>query len=499
MEALKFVDVPGYSALLLRKTFKELNKPGALMDRSHQWLSGTAAIWKGDDKQWRFPSGAVLSFGYLETPVDRYQYQSAEYQFIGVDELTEFESESTYTFLFSRLRRLAGVEIPIRMRGGSNPGGVGARWVRRRFVPESFTPLDAEEAKVWWVEEVDSRGKVARRAFVPARVTDNPHLDQREYEESLDQLDDVTREQLLKGDWRITDRGDIFPMWDEAYHVISWSRFNAIYQSDGIPKHWPVAVFMDNGTTEGHPNVTSWFTTAPANAPHSGAVFLYRGHCVYGQTVNQIAQFIIEKSKRERDRVFMWRNGHEGNSERISYNRDFGLPFSPWKADRNRGIAQARNYLEIRHKDEPHPFKEGLKGRPQLYLVVDNNQIDYARDDDGLARWREEFPAYHYKQLKSGDPSFEVVPYPLFNDAMDTVRAAAAEYFAPLMPLSRDEVIEKKTVEIFKGRSYDDILALPPLLRDGALHAYQEKRAEVAKQEAGKVIVSNIVKNRRRR
>ena len=39
--ATEYIDVPGYSALLLRRTFKELAKSGALMDRAHDWFDGT--------------------------------------------------------------------------------------------------------------------------------------------------------------------------------------------------------------------------------------------------------------------------------------------------------------------------------------------------------------------------------------------------------------------------------------------------------------------------
>src|ERR1043165_10104809 len=41
MAALQYVDVPGYSALLLMKSFSDLSKPGALMDRAHEWLQGS--------------------------------------------------------------------------------------------------------------------------------------------------------------------------------------------------------------------------------------------------------------------------------------------------------------------------------------------------------------------------------------------------------------------------------------------------------------------------
>ena len=120
MAALQYVDVPGYRALLFRRTFADLNLPGALMDRARDWLGGTPARWNAHDHVWTFPSGASLTFGYLETERDKYRYQSSELQYIGFDELTQF-GESQYLYLFSRLRRLAGSEVPLRMRSSLKP------------------------------------------------------------------------------------------------------------------------------------------------------------------------------------------------------------------------------------------------------------------------------------------------------------------------------------------------------------------------------------------
>src|SRR5437588_3759296 len=52
MEALKYVDVPGYAAILFRRTYSDLALPGALMDRADQWLSGSAAKWSDKTKTW---------------------------------------------------------------------------------------------------------------------------------------------------------------------------------------------------------------------------------------------------------------------------------------------------------------------------------------------------------------------------------------------------------------------------------------------------------------
>jgi len=188
MAALQYIDVPGYRALLFRRTFADLNLPGALMDRARDWLGGSVARWNAHDHVWTFPSGATLTFGYLETERDKYRYQSSELQYIGFDELTQF-AESQYLYLFSRLRRLAGSEVPLRMRSASNPGGLGHEWVRARFI-------DAEPGSA--------------RRFIPARLADNPYLDREQYRESLAELDPVTRAQLLEGDWQIHPEGALF-------------------------------------------------------------------------------------------------------------------------------------------------------------------------------------------------------------------------------------------------------------------------------------------------
>jgi predicted phage terminase large subunit-like protein len=187
MAALQYVTRPGYAALMLRKSFADLRLPGALIDMSHQWLSGTAATWNGADNAWTFPGGSSLTFGYLGNASDMYRYQSSAFAFIGFDELSQFE-EQAYRFMFSRNRRNANSTVPLRVRSASNPGGIGHQWIKKRFI--------------------DDFG--ADRLFVPARLTDNPHLDAAAYLESLAQLDPVTRAQLQHGDWDIQPEGNLF-------------------------------------------------------------------------------------------------------------------------------------------------------------------------------------------------------------------------------------------------------------------------------------------------
>ena len=186
MAALMYADTPGYSALLLRRTYADLSLPSALMNRAHEWLQGSDAKWHDTEKTWEFPSGATLTFGYLATENDKYRYQGAELQFVGFDELTQF-TQTQYTYLFSRLRRKLSVQAPLRMRAASNPGGMGHAWVYDRF------PIGRP-----------AEGSRTGRIFVPAGLRDNLHIDTAEYVRSLAELDDITRAQLLDGQW-ITD------------------------------------------------------------------------------------------------------------------------------------------------------------------------------------------------------------------------------------------------------------------------------------------------------
>lgn len=198
MAALQFATIPHYAAIIFRRTYADLSLPGALMDRAAEWLAPHIDVrWKSQEKTYVFPSGATLSFGYLDNATDRYRYQSAEFQFIGFDELTQFK-EVDYLYLFSRLRRTAACNVPLRMRAGTNPGGIGHAWVKKRFLSES--------------------AKSDGRVFIPAKATDNQHLDRIEYEKSLNKLDSFTRRQLMEGDWTDFTGNYFFPTnWPRYY------------------------------------------------------------------------------------------------------------------------------------------------------------------------------------------------------------------------------------------------------------------------------------------
>lgn len=190
--ALQYVDVPKYNAILFRRTYADLSLPGALIPMSHEWLASYKdrgeVHWSDKQKMWTFPSNATLSFGYLENKGDHYRYQGAEYQYVGVDEVTQIIPKS-YEYMFSRIRRLKGASVPIRVRSTANPGGEYGDYYYQRFFVE---------------------GPEKKRIFIAAGLKDNPHLDEEEYRQALAELDPVTRAQLEEGNWQIKESGDVF-------------------------------------------------------------------------------------------------------------------------------------------------------------------------------------------------------------------------------------------------------------------------------------------------
>lgn len=270
--ALQYVDVPGYAAILFRRTFKQLAAPGALMDRSMMWLGGTDARWVAGENEWRFPSGAVLKFGFLDSATDWMNHQGPEYQFVGFDELTQFR-ERDYRYLFSRLRRPTPTadmtsaqhqtvealsRVPLRMRAASNPGGPGHEWVKNRF--GIYQPAgDPDPRRLChrpsWVRDHD-------RAFLPANAADNPGLDKAAYRRTLAELDATTRAQLEHGDWDVREPGELFrrewfPIHDQAPDGCKWVRYwdlAATEPHDSNPDpDWTAGCKLGR-----HPNGTWW-------------------------------------------------------------------------------------------------------------------------------------------------------------------------------------------------------------------------------------------------
>ncbi len=211
------------SVLLLRRTFPDLER--SLIQRSWQ-IYGDVKRYNGSKHVWRFDD-QTIEFGHLEHNKDVAMYQSAQYDLIGFDELTQFTSFQ-YEYMLSRARTV----IPgqrVRVVGCTNPGGEGNDWVMERWAPwlDKGYPHPARPGELRWFKRLKDGREVecepndpdgVSRTFIPAKLEDNPYLGD-EYRRLLNLLPEPYRSQLLNGDWQAGQM-------DDAYQVIptAWIR-----------------------------------------------------------------------------------------------------------------------------------------------------------------------------------------------------------------------------------------------------------------------------------
>jgi phage terminase large subunit len=200
------VRYPGSKGLFLRRTYADLSKAGAALDRSRELLTGVAEYNSGNHR-WTFANGSLLEFGYLDHDGDKYKYQGSQYDDVCWDELTQF-TESQYLYLLSRCRATVDGIKP-RIRAATNPGGVGHQWVKRRFI-------DGKQPEQAFLLENGRTG-----AFIPAKLQDNQILMQRDpgYWLKLMALSEDDRRALAYGDWDVF-AGQYFKEWRRDAHVV---------------------------------------------------------------------------------------------------------------------------------------------------------------------------------------------------------------------------------------------------------------------------------------
>jgi hypothetical protein len=238
----------GANTLLLRRTFPELEQslmlyfrrdiPRELYQSFHE--SKHLVTW------W---NGSTTRFGYCLSESDVYQYQGAEFLFIGIDELTLFTLRQ-WQFLTSRNRCPVPGAFPS-MAGATNPGNIGHAWVKSLWIDKRAAP-GMEDPAAYDPTDYD---------FIPARVSDNPiYAADENYLKTLRALPSHLKRAFLDGDWEVF-AGQYFDRFDFTRHI---ARAEAI---DWKP-WWPRWISMDWGFE--HPAAVYWHAAVPRGAATSG-------------------------------------------------------------------------------------------------------------------------------------------------------------------------------------------------------------------------------------
>ena len=190
---------PGIRILIVRRTYPELENT-LILPLLHLLPEGLAT-YNATNHRAEFINGSVIRFGHFSGLPGELEYQGQEYDWIFVDEATQF-TEREFRVLGACLRGVS--DIPKRFYLTCNPGGVGHGWVKRLFITRDYR--DGERAEDY--------------EFIPATVEDNSFLLEAspDYIRMLDALPEDIRRAHRYGDWDVL-AGQFFPEFDPRRHV----------------------------------------------------------------------------------------------------------------------------------------------------------------------------------------------------------------------------------------------------------------------------------------
>ena len=239
------VDHPRYHALLLRRTFPQLQE---IIDRCHNLYPHMGGTYRATDKRWIFPSGAKIDLGHMQHEADKYNYQGKEFHKIGFDELTQF-TDTQYTYLHSRARTTDPELVP-QILSTTNPGGIGHYWVKDRFVAIT-------DSLRTYIDPVTG----LTRVFVPATIEDNPTLFDNDpaYLARLEGLPEIEKMRLRYGIWDAFE-GQVFPELSQMVHGC---------EDFDIPPEWEKFCVFDWGYSK--PFSVGWYAL-----DYDGVLYRYR-------------------------------------------------------------------------------------------------------------------------------------------------------------------------------------------------------------------------------
>ncbi|MGC0774488.1 MAG: hypothetical protein WB543_16260 [Candidatus Acidiferrum sp.] len=231
----------GADTLLLRRTYPELESsllayfrrdvPRALYKKYNE--SKHVVTWT---------NGSTTRFGYCRNENDVYQYQGAEFLFIGLDELTHFTFKQ-WQFLTSRNRCPVSGSF-CNMAGATNPGNIGHAWVKSLWLDHK-PPAGFDQPQLYDPRDYE---------FLRARLEDNPiYANDAGYRRTLETLPEHLRKAFLDGDWNVF-AGQYFDIFDYGRHT-------ARPEEIRLEAWWPRWISVDWGFQ--HPSAVYWHCAVP--------------------------------------------------------------------------------------------------------------------------------------------------------------------------------------------------------------------------------------------
>lgn len=238
---------------------RELTELDDFIEEAKDILEAAGHIWMEQKKQFKSPKGAILRCRYLDNDKDAGKYQGHQYTRVYVEEIGGFPNEAPIKKLAATLRSKHGV--PCRFKATANPGGAGHSWVKMRFIDPvpPKTPFSTDGGKTYTV-------------YIPAKLTDNPHLMEND-PDYIEMIKAAGTEELVRawldGDWDVVV-GQYFKEFSRPRHVIP---------TVPLPKNWTIRYrAMDWGSSR--PYAVYWFVVADGSQLEGVETHIPRGSLI---------------------------------------------------------------------------------------------------------------------------------------------------------------------------------------------------------------------------
>jgi hypothetical protein len=353
MDAIWFAaNYPGMKIGCFRRTYNELEESFLAELAKRQYAAPVGARWNSTQKVLKFPNGSLINFSYAENLQDASRILGGEYQAFYIDEAS-LMLPAVIQHIEERLRSGNKLVPVVGLRLATNPGGVGHKYLKDRFVNPT------KRGKQRYTEQIEGTSLTRTVAFIPAKATDNPHINEG-YDAVLNSIPDPQRRAAMRdGDWDAMV-GQFFEQWQFSKHVV---------RSFDIPESWPRYAGIDWGYRD--PFAVLWVAV-----DNDRRLWVYREICVSGVNNDDQAKMILEteRSAGEKDVIrvadpSMW--GSRGTPMSIAdqYGQE-GCGIIQAKNERIIGWSLVHQYLGNGPACEIHKL-EGKKTCPMLHVFED--------------------------------------------------------------------------------------------------------------------------------
>ena len=324
--------------------------------------------WVPSQNVVRFPNGSTIEVGYCENEGDVERYRGLEYDWICIEELTQWEEHWWRNIMTSLRTTKPGVQ-PFFF-GSTNPGGIGHGWVQRLWITRKYedneNPEDYE--------------------MVRATIRDNPALMAADpgYLSLLMSLPEKERRARLEGDWDVF-QGQFFGEYREAAHVTE-----SFYPDQGIVRR---IIAIDYGFTDAACALWGAIDT-------QGRVYVYRELYGPGMLYQDLAKKIASLTQEGEEistivvdpAALNKKNEATGTSladEFLKVSREFGCPWLTrvYAANNNRaeGWLTVRKYLQTRvdpNSETPFALLKITRSCPNLIRTLPDQVHDKRNVED---------------------------------------------------------------------------------------------------------------------